>query len=109
MRWGTCLTSFRDRRDVGRVLARLLGQYRYRPEVLVLGLARGGVPAGYEVAALGAPLDVFLVRRLGVLGHEELALGVIASSGVIVINDDVVRGLGIVPETIQRVSDEEGY
>jgi len=87
----------------------LLGQYRYRPDVLVLGLARGGVPAGYEVAALGAPLDVFLVRRLGVPGREELAMGVIASNGVIVINDDVVRGLGIAPETIQRVSGEEGY
>ena len=77
--------------------------------MLVLRLARGGVSAAYEVAALGAPLDVFLVRKLGVPGREELAMGVIASNGVIVINDDVVRGLGIAPETIQRVSDEEGY
>jgi erythromycin esterase-like protein/predicted phosphoribosyltransferase len=100
---------FRDRRDAGRVLARLLDQYRDRPDVLVLGLARGGVPVGYEVAtALSAPLDVFLVRKLGVPGHEELAMGAIASGGVIVINDDVIRGLGIAPETIQRVAEEEG-
>ena len=100
---------FHDRRDACRVLARLLDQYRDRPDVLVLGLARGGVPVGYEVAAaLGAPLDVFLVRKLGVPGREELAMGAIASGGVIVINDDVVRGLGIAPETIQRVAEEEG-
>ena len=100
---------FRDRRDAGRVLARLLDQYRDRPDVLVLGLARGGVPVGYEVAtALSAPLDVFLVRKLGVPGRQELAMGAIASGGVIVINDDVVRGLGIAPETIQRVAEEEG-
>ena len=100
---------FRDRRDAGRVLARLLDQYRDRPDVLVLGLARGGVPVGYEVAAaLSAPLDVFLVRKLGVPGREELAMGAIASGGVIVINDDVVRGLGIAPEIIQRVAEEEG-
>lgn len=100
---------FRDRGDAGRVLAGLLDQYRDRPDVLVLGLARGGVPVGYEVAAaLGAPLDVFLVRKLGVPGRQELAMGAIASGGVIVINDDVVRGLGIAPETIQRVAEEEG-
>ena len=100
---------FRDRRDAGRFLAGLLDQYRDRPDVVVLGLARGGVPVGYEVAAaLGAPLDVFLVRKLGVPGREELAMGAIASGGVIVINDDVVRGLGIAPETIQRVAEEEG-
>jgi erythromycin esterase-like protein/orotate phosphoribosyltransferase len=100
---------FRDRRDAGRVLAGLLDQYRDRPDVLVLGLARGGVPVGYEVAAaLGAPLDVFLVRKLGVPGREELAMGAIASGGVLVINDDVVRGLGIAPETVQRVAEEEG-
>jgi erythromycin esterase-like protein/predicted phosphoribosyltransferase len=99
---------FRDRRDAGRVLAGLLDQYRDRPDVLVLGLARGGVPVGYEVAAaLGAPLDVFLVRKLGVPGRQELAMGAIASGGVIVINDDVVRGLGIAPETTQRVAEEE--
>ena len=100
---------FRDRRDAGRFLAGLLDQYRDRPDVVVLGLARGGVPVGYEVAAaLGAPLDVFLVRKLGVPGREELAMGAIASGGVIVINDDVVRGLGIAPETIQQVAEDEG-
>ncbi|MDX6333540.1 MAG: hypothetical protein QOG05_880 [Streptosporangiaceae bacterium] len=100
---------FRDRRDAGRVLASLLDRYRDRPDVIVLGLARGGVPVGYEVAAaLGAPLDVFLVRKLGVPGREELAMGAIASGGVLVLNDDVVRGLGIAPETIQRVAEEEG-
>ena len=100
---------FRDRRDAGRVLARLLDQYRGRPDVLVLGLPRGGVPVAYEVAAaLGAPLDVFVVRKLGVPGREELAMGAIASGGVVVVNDDVVRGLGIAPEAIQQVAEQEG-
>jgi erythromycin esterase-like protein/predicted phosphoribosyltransferase len=100
---------FRDRRDAGRVLATLLDHYRSQPDVLVLALPRGGVPVGYEVAmALGAPLDVFLVRKLGVPGREELAMGAIASGGVIVLNDDVVRGLGISPETIQHVAAQEG-
>jgi erythromycin esterase-like protein/predicted phosphoribosyltransferase len=100
---------FRDRRDAGRVLAGLLDKYRGRPDVVVLALPRGGVPVGYEVAmALGAPLDVFLVRKLGVPGHEELAMGAIASGGVVVLNEDVVRGLRIPPEVIQRVADQEG-
>ena len=85
---------FRDRRDVGRVLAGLLDEYRGRSDVIVLGLPRGGVPVAYEVAtALGAPLDVFVVRKLGVPGREELAMGAIASGGVAVINDDMARGL----------------
>jgi predicted phosphoribosyltransferase len=100
---------FRDRSDAGRVLAGLLDHYRGRADVVVLALPRGGVPVGYEVAtALGAPLDVFSVRKLGVPGHEELAMGAIASGGVLVLNDDVIRGLGISPETIQRVAEEEG-
>src|ERR1700716_3225343 len=87
---------FRDRRDAGRVLAELLEHYRDRPDVVVLGLPRGGVPVAFEVARmLGAPLDVFVVRKLGVPGREELAMGAIASGGVGVVNDDVVRGLGI--------------
>jgi predicted phosphoribosyltransferase len=87
---------FRDRRDAGRLLVGLLEKYRGRSDVIVLGLPRGGVPVAYEVAtALGAPLDVFLVRKLGAPGREELAMGAIASGGVAVINDDVVRGLGI--------------
>jgi erythromycin esterase-like protein/predicted phosphoribosyltransferase len=100
---------FRDRRDAGRALAGSLDGYRDRAGVVVLGLPRGGVPVAYEVAtALGAPLDVFLVRKLGVPGHEELAMGAIASGGVVVINDDVVRGFGIRPEVVQRVAEEEG-
>ncbi|HEV7897907.1 MAG TPA: erythromycin esterase family protein [Planosporangium sp.] len=100
---------FRDRRDAGRVLAGLLDHYRGQPDVLVLGLPRGGVPVAYEVAmALGAPLDIFGVRKLGVPGREELAMGAIASGGVVVLNDDVVRGLGIRPEVIQRVAEQEG-
>jgi predicted phosphoribosyltransferase len=100
---------FRDRRDAGRFLAGLLEEYRGRPDVIVLGLPRGGVPAAYEVAtALGAPLDVFLVRKLGTAGREELAMGAIASGGVMVINDDVVRGLAIAPEAIQHAAEREG-
>jgi erythromycin esterase-like protein/adenine/guanine phosphoribosyltransferase-like PRPP-binding protein len=99
---------FRDRRDAGRVLAALLEGYRGRPDVVVLGLPRGGVPVAYEVArALGAPLDVFVVRKLGVPGHEEMAMGAIASGGVVVLNDDVIRALRINPQTIQRVAERE--
>ncbi len=101
---------FRDRRDAGRFLAGLLEEYRGRPDVIVLGLPRGGVPVAYEVAtALGAPLDVFLVRKLGTPGREELAMGAIASGGVMVINDDVVRGLAIAPEAIQHAAEREGH
>lgn len=97
---------FRDRRDAGRALARLLERYRDRGDVVVLALPRGGVPVAFEVAtALGAPLDVFLVRKLGVPGHEELAMGAIASGGVVVMNDDIVRGLGIRPEVVQRIAE----
>ena len=100
---------FRDRRDAGRVLAGLLDEYRGRSDVIVLGLPRGGVPVAYEVAtALGVPLDVFVVRKLGVPGREELAMGAIASGGVTVINDDVARGLGISPEVIEQVAEREG-
>ena len=100
---------FRDRREAGRVLAGLLAHHRDRPRVIVLGLPRGGVPVAYEVAtALGAPLDVFLVRKLGVPGHEEVAMGAIASGGTLVLNDDVVRGLGIGPEVVRQVAEREG-
>jgi predicted phosphoribosyltransferase len=99
---------FRDRRDAGRVLAGLLDEYRGRSDVIVLGLPRGGVPVAYEVAtAMGAPLDVFVVRKLGVPGREELAMGAIASGGVTVINDDVARGLGISPEVIGQAAERE--
>ena len=100
---------FKDRRDAGRILAGLLDHYRDRDDVVVLALPRGGVPVAYEVArALHAPLDVFLVRKLGVPDHDELAMGAIASGGLIVINDDVLRGFRIRPEVVQRVAEEEG-
>src|SRR3954470_7828515 len=101
-------TPYHDRLEAGRVLARKLGQYADRPDVLVLALPRGGVPVAYEVAlALGAPLDVFLVRKLGVPGHEELALSAIATGGVRLLNPDVVHGLRIPPEVIDRVAATE--
>jgi predicted phosphoribosyltransferase len=99
---------FRDRRDAGRVLAGLLERYRGRDGLIVLGLPRGGVPVAFEVAAaLGASLDVFLVRKLGVPGSEELAMGAIAEGGVIVLNDDVVRGLRIGSDVVRRVAEQE--
>jgi putative phosphoribosyl transferase len=89
-------TRFRDRTDAGRRLAAALSSYAGRPSLLVLALPRGGVPVGYEVArALRAPLDVILVRKLGVPGHEELAMGAIASGGVRIVSQDVVASLGI--------------
>jgi putative phosphoribosyl transferase len=99
---------FRDRREAGRRLAERLTDYAGRPDVLVLALPRGGVPVAYEVArALGAPLDVFLVRKLGVPGREELALGAIATGGVRLLNEDVVRALRIPPEVIDEVEAAE--
>ena len=99
---------FTDRADAGRQLAVHLNDYAGRPDALVLGLPRGGVPVAFEVAqALEAPLDVFVVRKLGVPGHEELALGAIASGGARVINDDVVHSLGITEETIAITAADE--
>jgi erythromycin esterase-like protein/predicted phosphoribosyltransferase len=99
---------FRDRRDAGRILAKLLEGRRLGPEIVVLGLPRGGVPVAYEVAdAFGVPLDVFVVRKLGIPGHEEVAMGAIASGGVLVLDDDVVRGLRISPEEVRRVAERE--
>lgn len=100
--------AFRDRAEAGRVLASRLTAYANRPDVIVLGLPRGGVPVAYEIArALKAPLDVFLVRKLGVPGHEELAMGAIASGGVRVINEDVVNALRIPEAEIERVAQQE--
>jgi putative phosphoribosyl transferase len=99
---------FTDRQEAGRRLAKLLKRYAGRSDVLVLALPRGGVPVGFEVAtALGAPLDVFLVRKLGVPGHEELAMGAIASGGKPVLNTEVVRMLGIPTPVICRVAELE--
>src|SRR5262245_58981154 len=100
--------KFQDREDAGRAVDEQLLGYADRPDVLVLALPRGGVPVAHEVAkALNAPLDVFLVRKLGVPGHEELAMGAIATGGVRVLNRDVVDHLGITPSTIDRVAEEE--
>ena len=99
---------FADRRAAGRRLAALLAAYAGRFDVVVLGLARGGVPVAYEVAqALRAPLDVFLVRKLGVPGCEELAMGAVASGGTLVLNDDVVRRLAIAKPVIDAVAARE--
>src|SRR5438270_8929765 len=99
---------FRDRFEAGRALAQQLQRYRNDPAALVLALPRGGVPVGFEVAReLNAPLDVFLVRKLGVPGHPELAMGAIASGGVRVVNQDVVSGLRIPDEAIEAVASRE--
>ena len=101
-------TAFQDRFDAGTTLAAQLAHYAGRDDVVVLALPRGGVPVGFEVAkALQAPLDVFLVRKLGVPGHEELAMGAIASGGVRVLNEDVVRALRIPEEVIDTVAWKE--
>lgn len=99
---------FRDRREAGRGLAKALLYYANRQGVTVLGLARGGVPVAYEVAAkLNAPLDVFLVRKLGVPGQEELAMGAIASGGIRVLNRDVVAFAGLTDDIIEAVAVRE--
>jgi predicted phosphoribosyltransferase len=99
---------FRDRADAGRQLLGRLGAYRGLADVIVLGLPRGGIPVAYEVArGLGAPLDVFLVRKLGVPGQEELAMGAIATGGVRVVNRDVVDALRIGEDVLDRVAAEE--
>jgi predicted phosphoribosyltransferase len=96
---------FRDRTDAGRLLAERLTAFANRPDLLVLALPRGGVPVAYEVArALHAPLDVFLVRKLGVPGYEELAMGAVATGGVRVLNDDVVHALHIPDYVIDAVA-----
>src|SRR6266496_3656279 len=101
---------FRDRKDGGRQLATRLKDYANRSDVVVLALPRGGVPVAYEVAKqLDAPLDLFLVRKLGVPGYEELAMGAIASGGVCVINEDVVCTLDIPDEVIYAVAKHEQH
>jgi putative phosphoribosyl transferase len=99
------LQKFRNRTEAGKLLASQLTDYANRSDVLVLGLPRGGVPVAYEVAKeLDAPLDVCLVRKLGVPGHKELAMGAIAAGGVRVINENVIDWLRISPETINEVA-----
>jgi putative phosphoribosyl transferase len=99
---------FRDREEAGRRLAERLGDYANRDDVVVLALPRGGVPVAAEVAkALHAPLDVFIVRKVGVPGHEELAMGAIASGGVLVLDEGIVNSLGIDRELLERVIAKE--
>ncbi|MCY1022399.1 phosphoribosyltransferase [Pyxidicoccus sp. MSG2] len=101
--------EFLDRYEGGRELAGLLRQYTHRPDTVVLALPRGGVPVAYEVAkALGVPLDVFLVRKLGAPSHEELAMGAIASGGMRIINREVVEELGISRGEIDATAEREG-
>src|SRR6188768_3335306 len=99
---------FADRVEAGRMLARRLAHYAGRPDALVLALPRGGVPVASEVAkALKAPLDVFIVRKLGVPGHEELAMGAIASGGARVMNPSVIETLRIPDSVIEQVAAQE--
>ena len=99
---------FKNRTEAGQKLAQELKAYANRPDVLVLGLPRGGVPVAFEVAkALNAPLDVFLVRKLGVPGHEELAMGAIASGGVPILNKETVKSLHLSQEAIARTAAQE--
>jgi putative phosphoribosyl transferase len=96
-------TTFRDRTEAGQLLAERLRAYERAPKAIVLALPRGGVPVGYEIAAaLGLPLDVFVVRKLGVPGQRELAMGAIASGGVRVLNHEVLRAM---PAAAARVAD----
>ena len=101
-------SHFYDRVEAGRLLARKLRKYAGHSDVVVLALPRGGVPVGFQVASeLKAPLDVFLVRKLGVPGHEELGMGAIASGGVRVLNEDVIGRIPISEEAIERVAARE--
>ena len=96
---------FRDRTEAGQVLAQKLQSYKDRSDVLVLGLPRGGVPVAYEVAReLRAPMDVFIVRKLGVPGHKELAMGAIATGGIRILHNAVIREMGISAEVIELVT-----
>lgn len=100
--------TFSNRTEAGRLLAEKLVKYAGRADVIVLGLPRGGVPVAYEVAKrLGVPLDVFIVRKLGVPGFEELAVGAIASGGVRVLNQDVMRALPNAEATIESITARE--
>jgi predicted phosphoribosyltransferase len=102
------MALYADRADAGRQLAGHLSHLAGRDDLLVLGLPRGGVPVAYEVAqALGAPLDVFVVRKLGTPGHEELAMGAIATGGVRVLNREVVDGLRIPQNQVDAVTERE--
>jgi putative phosphoribosyl transferase len=99
------IARFQNRRDAGRRLAAELRQYAHRPDVIVLALPRGGVPVGFEIAAaLRAPLDVFVVRKLGLPWQEELAMGALASGGVRVLNEELIRVAHVSDDDIRRVT-----
>ncbi len=99
---------FRDRSEAGRMLAARLEKYAGRDDVIVFGLPRGGVPVAFEVArGIGAPLDVFIVRKIGVPWHEELAMGAIASGGVRLIDENLVRQLGLTADDVEQVVEQE--
>ena len=99
---------FLNRREAGRILAEHLRRYSNKRDVSVLALPRGGVPVGYEVARrLNVPLDVFTVRKLGVPGHQELAMGAIATGGLRILHEGIIRELGISEQTIETVSEQE--
>jgi predicted phosphoribosyltransferase len=102
------MLPFKDRREGGRHLALKLASYRSAPNLLVLGLPRGGVPVAYEVARrLRAPLDTLVVRKLGMPGHEELALGALASGGVLVLNHDVIQQMRVPEATLAAIAARE--
>jgi putative phosphoribosyl transferase len=106
--FGGSKALYRDRTDAGQKLAQKLNEYKDRKDVLVIALPRGGVPVAYEVAkGLNAPLDVFMVRKLGVPGHEELAMGAIASGGIRVLNEELVAALDIPEWIVNAVADRE--
>ena len=99
---------FQDRTDAGRLLAKKLSQYADRKDVIIVGMPRGGVPVAFEVAkSLRIPLDVFVVRKLGVPGHEELAMGAIASGGIRVLNEAIIRSTRISEAVIDAVTERE--
>lgn len=102
------MEKYSDRQEAGKVLAEQLKKYAHQADTIVLALPRGGVPVGFEIAtALHLPLDVFIVRKLGVPGHEELAFGAIASNNMIEYNDEVVHEAHLSPATIQSVIAKE--
>lgn len=99
---------FRDRIDAGARLAERLGTYKNRDDVIVLALPRGGVVTGYEIARLlNVPLDVFIVRKIGVPGREELAMGAVAETGAVVLNDDIIGAAGLPEEVVRRATEEQ--
>ena len=104
----TPLRQFTDRREAGRELASKLATYRGQRDLVVLALPRGGVPVAFEIAeALDAPLDIFVVRKLGMPGHPEFAIGAIASGGVRVLSEDVIREFGIHPDVLDEIARRE--